>query len=213
MLKFTSTYAKSTPNTTGKPIPDSDELPSQRLSRPMHSWKPKIYRFDRGDQLPNYSDLIWQITEGYVRSVTWTNDGEITTLGIWGRSDFTGHMLSIVAPYHLECLTPVVAVLCAYPASMTEILLSHIQQTEKLLALCHYRQVSERILSLLRWLAIRFGERTSSGDLLKMGLTHQQLADLAGTTRVTITRLLNQLEREGRIKRLPKRQILIYAST
>ncbi|MBE9030680.1 Crp/Fnr family transcriptional regulator [filamentous cyanobacterium LEGE 11480] len=182
--------------------------------RRIHPWKPKTYRFNRGDQLPDYGDLLWQITDGYVRNITWTKDGEMTTLGIWGEYDFLGHALSIVTPYCLECITPVTAVLCAYPINrMHEILLHNAQQTEKLLAISHERQVYERLRSLLTWLARRFGESAPAGRMLKIGLTHQQLADLAGTTRVTVTRFMQQLERDGWIKRLPKRQILVYPTS
>lgn len=66
------------------------------------------------------------------------------------------------------------------------------------------------MIAILQWLATRFGESTPSGDLLQVGMTHQQLADLVGITRSTTTRLLKQLEREGRIQCLPKRQILVY---
>lgn len=145
-----------------------------------------------------------------MRSLTWTNEGDVATLGIWGKYDFLGHAMSIVNPYSLECLTPVTAVLCAYPVNrMHEILLHNIRQTETLLAICHQRQIPERLMSLITWLSMRFGEATPEGRLLKIGLTHQQLADLAGTTRVTITRFMHRLEAEGRIYRLPRRSVLV----
>jgi CRP-like cAMP-binding protein len=176
-----------------------------------HSWQAKTYHFDRGEQLPAYGDRIWQITTGYLRSVTWTQEGEITTLGIWGQSDFVGHALSIVAPYYLECLTPVTATLCAYPTTpqLPEILLHNAQQTEQLLAISHERQVRDRLLRLFNWLAARFGEVTPTGKLLQIGMTHQQIAELAGTTRVTATRLINQLEADQYIQRLTKRRLLV----
>jgi CRP-like cAMP-binding protein len=173
---------------------------------------PKIYQFQRGDNLPDRADQIWQITSGYVRSLTWSADGELTTLGIWGQQDFLSHGLSIVAPYQLECLTPVTAILCRYSThQLYEILLHNIQQTEKLLAISHQRHLSDRLLSLLHWLGERFGTPSDGGQLLQIGMTHQQIADLAGTTRVTATRLLSQLAAARQIQRLPKRQLLIQS--
>jgi CRP-like cAMP-binding protein len=174
----------------------------------------KIERFRRGDILPNRPDQAWQIITGYVRSLTWTVDGELTTLGIWGQEDWLDPDLSIVVPYQVECLTTVTAVLCpALPiAQRYEILLNSAQQTEKLLAIASHRQVYDRLRALLDWLAQRFGRTTHEGKLLAIRLTHQQLAELAGTTRVTATRLINQLEREGWIQRLPQYQILIRRS-
>jgi CRP-like cAMP-binding protein len=181
--------------------------PINELPQP---WQPKAYHFNRGEQLPAYGDRMWQITTGYIRSVTWTQEGEILTLGIWGKYDVIGHALSIVAPYYLECLTPVTAVLCDYlTPQLPEILLHNAQQTEQLLAISHERQVRDRLLRLFNWLAARFGEVTPTGKLLQIGMTHQQIAELAGTTRVTATRLINQLEEDQHIQRLTKRRLLV----
>jgi CRP-like cAMP-binding protein len=190
--------------------PQPSHRPKSPLNELPQPWQPKTYHFDRGDQLPAYGDRMWQITTGYIRSVTWTQEGEISTLGIWGKYDFIGHALSIVAPYYLECLTPVTAVLCDYPTQqLPEILLHNVQQTEQLLAISHERQVRDRLLRLFNWLAARFGEVTPTGKLLQIGMTHQQIAELAGTTRVTATRLINQLEEDQQIQRLTKRRMLI----
>jgi CRP-like cAMP-binding protein len=189
--------------------------PATHALRPVtsiHPDPPKTYQFIRGDNLPDRADQIWQITSGYVRSLTWSPDGELTTLGIWGQQDFLSHGLSIVTPYQLECLTPVTAILCRYSThQLYEILLHNIQQTEKLLAISHQRQLADRLLSLLHWLGDRFGSPTPGGQLLQIGMTHQQIAELAGTTRVTATRLLSQLATERQIQRLPKRQLLIQS--
>ncbi len=189
--------------------------PVTDLPRPISSIRPgapKTYHFRRGENLPDRADQIWQITSGYVRSLTWSPDGDLMTLGVWGQQDFLSHGLSIVTPYQLECLSPVTAILCRYSThQLYEILLNNIQQTEKLLAISHQRQLSDRLLSLLHWLGERFGTPSHGGQLLQIGLTHQQWADLAGTTRVTATRLLSQLEEDHQIQRLPKRQLLIQS--
>jgi CRP-like cAMP-binding protein len=50
------------------------------------------------------------------------------------------------------------------------------------------------VLKLLGWLANQFGKQTSTEQLIDMRLTHQNIADLLGSTRVNITRALNSLE-------------------
>ncbi len=194
-----------------KLLPAQSVSPILRRSPSLQPWPPKVEHFRRGDTLPDRGDQIWQLTAGYVRSLTWTVDGDLTTLGIWGQPDWLDLGLSIVAPYQIECLTTVTAILCSAPpiAQRYAMVLNSAQQTEKLLAIASHRQVYDRIFALLHWLAHRFGRPTDAGKLLAIRLTHQQLADLAGTTRVTATRLINQLEREGRIQRLPQYQILI----
>ncbi len=168
------------------------------------------YSFIRREQFPTHENLIWQITEGYVRSITWSESGEVMTLGIWGPTDFFGQALSIVDPYQVECLTNVKALACQpLGAKMVPVLLSNSQQTEKLLSVLQMRCTSDRLLGVLDWLAERFGQVYPRGRTIGPGLTHQQFAELAGTTRVTVTRLLHALESAGKIHRLPRRNIML----
>jgi CRP-like cAMP-binding protein len=154
-----------------------------------------------------YSARLWQIESGYVRSLTWNDIGTITALGIWGTGDIVGHCLSSIQPYQIECLSPVVV--REVSLDCTHLLLSHIQQMEQLLSLAHIQQTSARLMSLLEWLAQRFGQLNSQGYLIDIPLTHQSIAELIGTTRVTVTRLLNELERTEKIQRLRQHRILL----
>ncbi|NES68072.1 MAG: Crp/Fnr family transcriptional regulator [Okeania sp. SIO2D1] len=78
-------------------------------------------------------------------------------------------------------------------------MLSHIQKTQELLRIIHSRKIKLRLLRLLKWLTDRFGNQLPEGKILDMRLTHQELAEIIGTSRVTITRLLNQFEKEQKI--------------
>nr|WP_242041824.1 helix-turn-helix domain-containing protein [Alkalinema sp. FACHB-956] len=69
--------------------------------------------------------------------------------------------------------------------------------------------MEERLVRLLVWLSDRFGEESSLGAVINFRLTHQDIADLLGTTRVTVTRLLNQLEKQGTIERPSIRKIIL----
>lgn len=73
-------------------------------------------------------------------------------------------------------------------------------------------------MQMLAWLGDRFGCASQvktkqggmvSGRLIEVRLTHQQLADMAGSTRVTVTRLLSFLEQNNRILRLRRGHFLI----
>ena len=55
-------------------------------------------------------------------------------------------------------------------------------------------------MQFLYWLAQRFGEPTKDGLSVPVKLIHQDIAESIGATRVTITRLLKKLEREGKIQ-------------
>ncbi|MCU0551622.1 MAG: Crp/Fnr family transcriptional regulator [Leptolyngbya sp. Prado105] len=152
---------------------------------------------------------IWRIESGYVRSITWDETGTVSALGIWGTGDVVGHPLSNIEPYQIECLTPVLTREIVLSSDFIPLLLSHIQQMEVLLDLVHVKQVSERLMRLLEWLTQRFGKLNEQGCVIDVPLTHQSIADLIGSTRVTVTRLLNQLERTGQIQQLRQHRILL----
>lgn len=72
-----------------------------------------------------------------------------------------------------------------------------LQQTEALLAIAGYRHVEDRLRQLLYLLRQELGQVTPEGVRLSTRLTHQQLAGLIGTTRVTVTRLLKDFREQG----------------
>lgn len=88
-------------------------------------------------------------------------------------------------------------------------MLSHIQQTEELLRIIHCRQVECRLLQFLKWLARRFGREVAQGQLIDLPLTHHEIAQDIGTTRVTVTRLLKRLKQEKKIIWSAQRCILL----
>lgn len=58
--------------------------------------------------------------------------------------------------------------------------------------------VNERVAQLIVRLAATHGQRTQDGDItLDIRLTHQEMANMIGTTRQSVTSALNQLRRQG----------------
>lgn len=60
--------------------------------------------------------------------------------------------------------------------------------------------VHTRVLKMLLQLGSRCGIPHAQGLRLNITLTHQEIADMIGTTRQTVTTILGQLEREGMIR-------------
>jgi len=86
----------------------------------------------------------------------------------------------------------------------------HTQQTEELLCILHHERVPIRLLQLLGWLAQKFGTEVDQGQLIDLRLTHEEIAEFANTTRITVTKLLKQFEQQGRIRRLRHHVILCH---
>ncbi len=167
--------------------------------------------FKRRSTIPLRQISLWQIESGVVRMLTWLEDGSTITLGLCGAGDIVGQQLSKIDPYQIECLTEVEAT----PLSLNEwfpdpaYLLTRVQQAEEFMLIRSYRRVEEMLLKLLTWLSKKFGREVKQGRLIELRLTHQDLAELLGTTRVTITRILKQFEQQGLVQRLPNQLTLL----
>ena len=166
--------------------------------------------FTRREVIPLQNDVLWRIDHGAVRTLTWREDGTFITLGYWGLGDLIGYPLSRVKPYQIECLTGVeISIVAPYLWHQDiNALLSHIQQAEDLLKIVHRKPISLRLWQFLVWLSEKFRRDVDQGKLINLNVTHQDIAEVLNTTRVTVTRLLQQLESEGTVLRHKRRIIL-----
>jgi CRP-like cAMP-binding protein len=190
----------STNSTTSSRVSANSELTGQLPQR----------LFARREIIPARNDVLWRIHRGAVRTLTWSEEGTFITLGYWGTGDLIGYPLSRIKPYQIECLTSVeVSIL---PPHLwhedVNALLSHIQQSEELLSIVHRKPMCLRLWQFLIWLSEKFGRDVEQGKLIDLNITHQEMAEVLNTTRVTITRLLQQFEDEGTLVRHKRRMIL-----
>jgi len=162
--------------------------------------KLEVRTFKRREHLPLRENSLWQIEAGAVRTYTLTEDGTVISLGFWGLGDIVGRPLACIQPYEVKCLTDVMVRALQFDQCdhLNQVLLSHLHQTQALLRL-RSGQIYQRLQQFLDWLADKFGHESEQGQLIQLRLTHQDIADVLGTTRVTVTRLLSQFEQEGRI--------------
>ncbi len=54
------------------------------------------------------------------------------------------------------------------------------------------------------------GEKTHDGTIINLKLTHQEMADMAGLSRETVTRVLGQWQKDGSITIARNRHILLH---
>lgn len=170
--------------------------------------------FSRRELIPPRQDVLWRIERGAVRTVTWSEQGTLITLGYWGTGDIVGHPLSRVKPYQIECLTSVEMIIL--PSELwyqaLDAMLFHIQQAEELLSIVHRKPVSLRLWQFLVWLGQKFGRDVDQGRLIDLGVTHQEMAEVINTTRVSVTRMLQQFEEEGMLLRHERRLVLCLST-
>ncbi|MCG5059609.1 MAG: Crp/Fnr family transcriptional regulator [Limnoraphis sp. WC205] len=169
--------------------------------------------FCRRDLIPLWPEALWKIEAGIVRTVTWSEEGNQISLGYWGVGDVIGQPLSRLDPFQVECLTPVTVSLIPPPQWSEELesILSHVKQAQELHSIVQTQSTDLRLLNFLNWLAKKFGNPTELGLLIDVRLTHLEIADVIGITRVSVTRMMQKLEQRGIILR-PRRHCIILKS-
>jgi CRP-like cAMP-binding protein len=165
--------------------------------------KKKLQRFASGEKLITTPKELLLILNGVVKTYTINEEGEIITFGYWTKDDLIGKSLSVVEPYFLECLTEVDVVTLSLSEwqKFSLAMIHHSQRLQQLMYLVRKYPIEDRFISTLNWLTVRFGYVVEQGKLIELRLTHQELAQLMGVTRVTVTKLINKLEKEGIIFR------------
>jgi CRP-like cAMP-binding protein len=193
----------------------SPKEPTIHVNPMLIQCNPTVIRtFKRRDFLPLSRTLLWQIETGVVRTLTCNEDGTVIPLGVWGPGDIVGQPLVHTNPCQIECLVDVHAHSLGFVQikNLDQVMLSHIYRTQELLQM-RTGQVSHRLWQLLQWLAHYFGKEMEQGRLIELRLTHQDMAEIIDTTRVTVTRLLRQFEQEGVISRLGTQGLLLHCSS
>lgn len=83
--------------------------------------------------------------------------------------------------------------------SLLEILCSRLRESWKKIQMLNFNDAAQRVKMLLLMLAEDHGEKTEAGTTLRIKLIHQNIADMTGLTRETVTRVLDKWKRNGEI--------------
>lgn len=150
-------------------------------------------------------NLSWRIEDGYLRVTSWGDQGESFTLGIWGPGDLVIPALMAFDPLQLSALSTIRLVEATpNPDQREAFLVSQSQQISTLLKLSRTRPAEVRLFRLLTWMGERFGRVSRRGVSLcfeDLNLTHRNLAEISGLTRVTVTKAISQFRQAGTLVR------------
>lgn len=165
-----------------------------------------VATFKSGQRIAMAPSDVLIVCRGVVQLTTLYPNGEEVILGLICPSMPFGLPLSQLNPLEAHALTEVVLMRVHWAEveqsprlgqSLLREMTRRLQQTESMLAIAGYRRVDDRLRQLLLLLQQEVGQVTTEGVRLGVRLTHQQLACLIGTTRVTVTRLLSEFKSEG----------------
>jgi CRP/FNR family transcriptional regulator len=213
---------------------ESAEVRRQRLERTslqdliksIHAFKLTRYHenqkiFQPGDN----RSVLYFVMMGRVRLYEILPDGRAITLSILGVNDVFAQSNNQNSYFHdvyaeamkdsivasiqessLETLmeqSPLLASRIIYSFSQ------QLSQSQILIEGLLGRDVSLRLVNILLKLATEFGVQQSDGSVsIDLGLTHQELADMIGSNRVTVTRKLIELQKKNLIN-IQNRTILL----
>jgi CRP/FNR family transcriptional regulator len=83
-----------------------------------------------------------------------------------------------------------------------------LKQSDGMIESLLHREVSERLATLLLNLGDRFGKPEGSGTVLKIRLTHQDLANMIVSTREAVSKVMSEFQRSGLIEVRNRRIVL-----
>lgn len=194
--------------------PSNNNLTSQ-----IQSSERRLHFYEKGEEIPLVSQGIWQVNRGFVELYKFNHHGEETSLG-WVQSDnYFGVWLTSLDSFQAKALSDVYLLWYSLVeieknADLAQKILSQVvkrlRQSEELLAIAGLKRVEDRLVKLLKLLGKEIGEKKESSLRLKVRFTHQNLANAIGTTRVTVTRLLGDLQKQGLISLDSSRHILLH---
>ena len=162
--------------------------------------------YQKGEEIPLVDSGFWQVYRGVVQ-LNRLNDGEREVVVGWVTPNHAfGNDINGTSHYSAIALTDIY--LRSYKTQhiaenpqLARLLLSELSyrllKSEQMIAITSLRKVEDRLLGLLSMLKEEIGHPVAQGTRLTVRFTHQNIADAVCTTRVTITRILGELQNQN----------------
>ena len=152
------------------------------------------------------ANTLFIIVQGMVKIVRSSGEGRVKTLAILGSGDFFGEMALV----EQECRSASAramkdsqllvisrcdfeAILKKYPSishELMKILSQRLREADREIENLSFQNVLARLAIALMDLAEKHGTQTSRGIEIQLELTHQELAEMVGTAREVVSRIL-----------------------
>jgi CRP/FNR family cyclic AMP-dependent transcriptional regulator len=206
-----------------------DRLRPRSLDGRIAPSHPTTVTYQRGHEIfaPGHgADLVYVVRTGCVRLYKTLPDGRSINLGLLGPNTvFTQEdgidgissgaiaealVDSTVSIVELDDLSALVAEVPELAGAIVSGMTRRLTELQTLVEHLLVRDTSVRLAATLLNLAERFGRPTSDGKVaITLPLTHQGLANMIGSNRVTVTRKLIELQESGYIRSLGRNGIAV----
>lgn len=186
---------------------DVPEIVPDALALPTRTLDPGSVLYEAGREAAS----LYVVNFGVLKAVVPTSLGRDRIADLYGPGDVLGlaaldggqHAETVVA-VHDACLTPIDPGQAMNDRKLRDyIMQSMARQVRRSREMIDEAElpVGARVTRAFLRLAQRFGQPADESDgqgvKLPLALTHEDLADLTGSSRVTITRILGELRNEG----------------
>ena len=187
-------------------------------SQQFTSQQPQTVHLSPNSIVPLLPNSLWLVKQGMVKLSADTEDGDCVLLGLVGTEETFGASLTSVETFNAVtlCECELICFNLNDIASSTDLSLvmmravgARLRQSETLLSIVGQRRVEDRVRCFLEMLAHDYGIMTPDGIRINVRLTQQDIANALSTTRVTVTRVIGQLKKEGWLKSSPQRYFII----
>jgi len=171
------------------------------------------------------NEFMYAILEGEAKVVQTTDDGKEIIITVHQAGDFFGELSLIdgkTAPAAViatkDSVTAIISKKDFYSLllsqsqileNLLQLFCSRIREYLKKIQILNFNNAAQRIKMLFLMLSETYGEKTEKGTILKIKLIHQDIADMIGLTRETVTRVLDKWQKGGEIIILKNRFILL----
>ncbi len=171
------------------------------------------------------NDYMYIILWGKVKVVQTTEDGKEIILAIHQAEMFFGELSlidgktssaavmamedSLIAIVSKDNFYALLYSQAKVLRNLLRILSSRLREAWKRIHILNFREAPQRMKMLFSILSGENGEKTAEGTIINMKLTHQEMADMTGLTRETVTRVLGQWQRDRLITVSKDRHIVL----
>jgi CRP/FNR family transcriptional regulator len=186
---------------------DVSSIVPQALALPTRNIESGAMLYEAGRE----AAALYVVNYGVLKAIVPTSLGRDRIADLYGPGDVIGiaaldqgpHAETVIA-VHDSCLTPIDAQQAMNDRKLRDYIMrsmaTQVRRSREMIDEAEM-PVGARVTRAFLRLARRFGQHSDSvegeGIKLPLALTHEDLADLTGSSRVTITRILGELRNDG----------------
>lgn len=171
------------------------------------------------------NQYMYSVLKGEVKVFYTTEDGKESVVAFHGAGESFGEVSLIdqqTIPATVAAVEPSLVMIVGrddffnivynLPKVMNQLLLllsGRLRQSWSQVRMLHFKDASYRVMTAIRDLSLDRGESVPEGVLIKLRLTHQNIADMTGLTRETVTRVIDKWKKMELITINEDRHMLI----